>query len=122
MSRYSKRNAFTLIEVVITLLIVVLIASFGIGKYSKVQEDSRINIDIAGARQIGDAAELALVENPSLTATELEKAVIDRIKLPVPVSKKYKADNFVITVGTDGSPKVTANGLELYPNVDKTTN
>ncbi|MGL5439941.1 MAG: type II secretion system protein [Filifactoraceae bacterium] len=118
MQKYSRRKAFTLIEVVITLMIIVLIASFGISKYSKVQEESKVNIDVAAARQIGDAAELALISNPKLDSNTIEDEVKTRIKMLKPVSKTYMDDKFNITV-VDGSPKVTANKLELYPEVEK---
>ena len=63
--RLSKRNGFTLIEIIISITLLLLIATYGMLKYQNVKESAQQKLDIASAVSFAETLELALMDNPN---------------------------------------------------------
>ena len=101
-----KRKGFTLIEMVIVITIIGILSSIAVGKYSKVQENAKLNADYATASNLATAAMLSINDgNDNIIGNllrKLEKLLNDRgedsISLIDYVHKKSKILNYFDTV------------------------
>lgn len=126
---YYKRNAFTLIEILIVITILLSLSVLGAIKYISVVEENNINLDLVNARTIAEGVKLAGVSNAIDLKTDVSNQPIDSAALSKyldgemkPKSKKYGANNAAFTYSISNQKiTVSANGQILYP-LPKTTN
>ena len=62
----KKRDGFTLVEMVIVVTILGILSGIGFMKFGDVQQTSRENADYVAAANLATAANLCLLENPSI--------------------------------------------------------
>lgn len=119
----KKRNGFTLIEIIISIALLVLIASYGLFKYAEVQEASKEQLDLAAVGTFVEAVEMLRINDP-VAAKKTE------IKSDDPALKKYLSGTlegkstkyggpFVATYDSNGKLTVkSAGGKTLYPELE----
>lgn len=66
----KKRDGFTLVEMVIVVTILGILSGIGFMKFGDVQQTSRTNADYVAAANLATAANLCLLENPSIVTEE----------------------------------------------------
>ena len=117
-----KRKGFTLIEMVIVITIIGILSSIAVGKYSKVQENAKLNADYATASNLATAAMLSLNDGNSQADTQnLSKLKSNGYIEYIPTPKSQRNQSFAIEVGANDSITVKVNGNILYPRNDNTT-
>ena len=66
----KKRDGFTLVEMVIVVTILGILSGIGFMKFGDVQQTSRENADYVAAANLATAANLCLLENPSIVSED----------------------------------------------------
>ena len=64
-----KRRDFTLVELVVTAVIILVLATFAAGGYRQLIDNSRSRVDQANLRTLSAAVEVYALENDSFPAT-----------------------------------------------------
>lgn len=116
----KKRNGFTLIEIIISIALLVLIASYGLFKYAEVQEASKQQLDLAAVGTFVEAVEMLRIHDPAAAKKteiksddpEIQKYLSGKLEGK---SKKYGGP-FVATYDSNGKLTVkSSGGKTLYP-------
>lgn len=118
----TDKRGFTLVEVIMVMAILGILSSLAIGKYSKTQENARLNADYVTASSIATAASIAISEkwssiNGDITISDLVKWEY-LTNEPKPQSR---SGSFVLVANKD-IIKVSLGETQLYPRVNQETN
>jgi type IV pilin len=122
--KLSHRNGFTLIEIIISITLLLLIATYGMLKYQNVKESAQQKLDIANAVSFAETLELALMDNPNCFNNKQTIQSTDPIvtkythSVLVAKSKKYSGPfNAAINKTSSDEYKfvITANNYTIYP-------
>ena len=111
----KKRKGFTLIEMVIVITLLGIISSIAVGKYSKVQENAKLNADYATAANLATAASLAI--NDGVTVTDVNSLASEEYIQFVPKPKSKKGESFYLKINGD-SVIVKVGNNQFYPRKD----
>ncbi|MDO4793890.1 MAG: type II secretion system protein [Filifactor alocis] len=119
----KKRNGFTLIEIIISIALLVLIASYGLFKYAEVQEASKQQLDLAAVGTFVEAVEMLRINDPAAAKkTEIKS---DDPGLQRYLSGKLEGKSkeyggpFVATYDDKGKLTVkSSGGKTLYPELE----
>ncbi|KXO15541.1 prepilin-type N-terminal cleavage/methylation domain-containing protein [Peptoniphilus sp. GNH] len=118
-----KKKAFTLLEMVVVIAIILILMSIAIPRYARSSLTAQVAAHNANVKVIKNAAVLYLSENPEKTSISMDdiKPYIEG-KFPKPM-KNSGASDFSISVGTDGSVNVTPGEMQIVngkaePKVD----
>ena len=114
----KKRKGFTLIEMVIVITLLGIISSIAVGKYSKVQENAKLNADYATAANLATAASLAI--NDGVTVTDVNSLASAEYIQFVPKPKSKKGESFYLEINGD-SVIVKVGNNQFYPRLDNKT-
>lgn len=112
-----KRKGFTLIEMVIVITIIGILSSIAVGKYSKVQENAKLNADYATASNLATAAMLSINDgNDNIDVDSLASGGYIEY---VPTPKSDKSGKFTVAKDANNSVTVKVGDKTLYPKLEK---
>ena len=109
----KKKRGFTLVEVMITIVLMVIISSMAALSYSKTQERAKVNIDYATAANIATAAQMAATNGE--TGICVESLVSSGYLQSTPKVQQSSGGSFTVTVGADDTITVTIGDDQYYP-------
>ena len=109
----KKKRGFTLVEVMITIVLMVIISSMAALSYSKTQERAKVNIDYATAANIATAAQMAATNGE--TGISVESLVSSGYLQSTPKVQQSSGGSFTVTVGADDTITVTIGDDQYYP-------
>lgn len=120
----KKRKGFTLIEIIISITLIALIASYGLFKYSEVQEQAKQKLDLAAVGTFVEAVELLRMEDKEYAKKNEIKSSDTKIQNYVSGTLEGKSklyDGFFIA-NYDSNGKLTVTNqnktYRLYPTVE----
>lgn len=114
----KKKKGFTLIEMVIVITLLGIISSIAVGKYSKVQENAKLNADYATAANLATAASLAI--NDDVIVKDVNSLASAGYIQFVPEPKSKKGESFSLEINGD-SVIVKVGDDTFYPRLDNKT-
>ncbi|VEJ35722.1 Pilin [Aedoeadaptatus ivorii] len=120
----KKKQAFTLIELIIVIAILALLIAIAIPRYQKSNLSAQASTHNANVRVIKNAAILYATDHPEDNEIRADKLIpyLEDQKLPKP-AKELKAEEFSVTVN-DGKivvkpGKVKVEGDKLIEDTEK---
>lgn len=119
----KKRKGFTLIEIIISITLIALIASYGLFKYSEVQEQAKQKLDLAAVGTFVEAVELLRMEDENYAKINEIKSSDTKIQNYVSGELKGKSKLysgiFIANYDSNGKLTVTneAKTHRLYPEL-----
>lgn len=119
----KKKKGFTLIEIIISITLIALIASYSLFKYSEVQEKARQKLDLSAVGVFVEAVEMIRMEDEKYadmdTITSEDEKVKSYVSGELKGKSKLYSGHFVANYDDKGSLTVTSeNGkYQLYPDV-----
>lgn len=119
----KKKKGFTLIEIIISITLIALIASYSLFKYSEVQEKARQKLDLSAVGIFVEAVEMIRMEDEKYadmdTITSEDEKVKSYVSGELKGKSKLYSGYFVATYDDKGTLTVTSkNGkYQLYPDV-----
>lgn len=118
-NKLKNKKGFTLVELIIVLAVLGIIAAIAVPRFAKVQDQAKIDADIAAAKNIAKAAEMYLAQvDGNLNTTISPSALVSNGYLDeVPKSQcnNHKNKNFTIDIDANGKITVEVDNLQLYP-------
>lgn len=109
----KKRRGFTLVEVMITVVLIAILSSMAMLSYSKTQENAKVNIDYATAANIATAAQMAATNGE--TGISVESLVSGGYLQSTPQVQQSSGGSFEVTVGDDDKVTVKIGDTQYYP-------
>ncbi len=114
----GKKNAFTLIELVAVVTLLMLMASLALPKYTDIVDKQRLKTDASTAVQLASIAETWYLENKT-SATFDETKLNDYIKKTYggvePKSQYLKDKSFLVSLN-EGKATVKLESIEFVKN------
>ncbi|CDZ75097.1 putative type IV pilin [Peptoniphilus sp. ING2-D1G] len=108
-----KIKAFTLVELVIVIAIILILVSVAIPRFTKSNLSAQAAAHNVNVKEIKNAAILYLMENENATSVSMKDLEgYFEGKTPKP-AKAYTKDDFTITLGENQQIKVTPGMLKV---------
>lgn len=105
MKKFSKKRAFTLVELIVVIAILAILAAIALPKYAESREKAEITAHNANVRILESAANTYLAnEGAPSTGSVSWNAENDYVKT---WPKPYKDQAYTVTIGSDGSITVS---------------
>ena len=117
----GKKNAFTLVELIIVIAIIAILAAIAIPKFGEMRENANVKADIANAKNIQTAVAAAVSDGDVDLGDTLDAAALATYingPVPTPKANQAKTGAFEAVVSATGEITVTANDLEVLPSPD----
>lgn len=121
----KRRKGFTLIELLIVIAIILSLSIVVSIKYLNVVESNNAKIDIINARVIAEGIKLAAISgdvdiNQNISNQSINNKVFENYfdVNTTPKSKKYSDNSGFLYSIKEQKIIISANGLEIYPNVE----
>ena len=123
--REKNNKGFSLVELIIVIAIMAVLIGLLAPQYLKFVNRSKVVADMENAKSMADAINAVVMESGSSgivipSSGHAGDAIVGVPNLPqLPESKSDKDGVWGITIiPQEGVKKVTLNGVELYPDVD----
>jgi len=122
-NKKRKKKGFTLIELIIVIAIIGILAVIAVPKFAGIQQNSKIQADIASGKVIHDAVAVLMAEN-KLQASDLSTAKeattvteINNYLQKQPTVQNKKGGKFMVKVTSDNQIVVTVDTdtNQVYP-------
>ena len=112
----KKKRGFTLVEVMITIVLMVIISSMAALSYSKTQERAKVNIDYATAANIATAAQMAATNGESNIT--VQSLVSGGYLQSTPKVQQNSGGSFSVQISDDDKVTVKIGTETYYPKTE----
>lgn len=114
----KKKKGFTLIELIIVIAIIGVLAVVAIPKFGNASKNAKTNAELANAKNIANAATMAIAEGEALNATTaipVTESLLGKYLQGIP--QTAAKGSFYIKVDTDGKVTVYSDDGKtvVYP-------